>query len=386
MKSHPLREPVARLGESGSCLRLQVLRSAGDKILSIVRYPARLSARQGQGPDAARPFQTFNRFILISFTIVLACALALSACSRRPGKRVANDEGLSKRVVQYGQPVPKGGGRYKVGSPYKIAGRWYTPREEPGYNKVGIGSWYGDLFHGRYTANGEIFDMDALTAAHPTMPLPSYAKVTNLSNGRSLVLRVNDRGPYAHDRIIDLSRASAHALGYGRAGTSKVRVQYLGPAPLNGDDSLERRVYASRSWTRHANLNPTHTKSNSRMLVAAVESEIVADTMVVGSIPKGTETDTAVTRWSTSGTALLAAKRRSGRHFIQAASFNNRDFAERLGESFAELGPVRVIPSSISGKAWYRVRVGPFDERHEADQALRAIVETGMKDARIVTK
>lgn len=355
--------------------------------LSIVRNPARLSARQGQGADTAVPFLSFNRFILISFMIVLACALALSACSRKPGKRVANDEGLSKRVVQYGQPVPKGGGRYKVGSPYKIAGRWYTPKEQPGYNNVGIGSWYGDLFHGRYTANGEIFDMDALTAAHPTLPLPSYVRVTNLANGRTLVLRVNDRGPYAHDRIIDLSRASAHALGYGRAGTSKVRVQYLGPAPLNGDDSLERRVYASQSWARHASLTPAHVKPKNRMLVAAVEKEVAADTMVVGSIPKDTETDdTAGPRWSTSGTARVAANRLSDRHFIQAASFNNRDFAERLGESFADLGPVRVIPSSISGTAWYRVRVGPFAERHEADQALRAIIETGMKDARIVTK
>ena len=312
--------------------------------------------------------------------------LALTACSRKPGKRVANNEGLSKRVVQYGQPVPKGGGRYKVGNPYKIAGRWYTPKEQPGYNKIGIGSWYGDLFHGRYTANGEIFDMDALTAAHPTLPLPSYVRVTNLKNSRSLVLRLNDRGPYAHDRIIDLSRASARALGYGRAGTSKVRVQYLGPAPLNGDDSLERRVYASQSWTRHASLKPANRKPENRTLVAAVEKEIAADTIVVGSIPKEAERERLEPRWSTNANPRVAKNRGSRRHFIQAASFNNRDFAERLGESFAGLGHVRVIPASISGKAWYRVRVGPFEERHEADQALRAIIETGMKDARIVRK
>jgi len=354
--------------------------------LSTVRNPAYFSARQEQGGDASRPLLAFNRFIFIAFTIILMGALALSACSRKPGKRVANDEGLSKRVVQYGQPVPKGGGRYKVGSPYKIAGRWYTPKEQPGYNKVGIGSWYGDLFHGRYTANGEVFDMDALTAAHPTLPLPSYVRVTNLKNGRTLVLRLNDRGPYAHDRIIDLSRASAHALGYGRAGTSKVRVQYLGPAPLNGDDSLERRVYASQSWSQHASLKPGHSKPKNRMLVAAVEKEVAVDSMVVGSIPKDAEKTGIGPRWSTNTSARVGVKRHSGRHFIQAASFNNRDFAERLGESFADLGDVRVIPSSISGKAWYRVRVGPFAERHEADQALRAIVETGLKDARIIKK
>jgi rare lipoprotein A len=129
-----------------------------------------------------------------------------------------------------------------------VKGRWYTPRHEPGYDQSGIASWYGADFHGRKTANGEINDQGALTAAHPTLPLPSYAEVTNLANGRTLLVRINDRGPYAHDRIIDLSQAAARHLQFERQGTARVRVRYLGPAPLDGNDSAERRHLAQQPW------------------------------------------------------------------------------------------------------------------------------------------
>jgi rare lipoprotein A len=181
-----------------------------------------------------------------SALVAVALALVITACSR------SDNTNLSPRIVEYGEPVPKGGGRYKVGEPYKVNGRWYRPRENPNYDKVGIASWYGRLFHGRHTANGEIYDMDALTAAHPTLPMPSYAQVTNLENGRTIIVRVNDRGPYAHNRVIDLSRRSAQALGIYRKGTGKVRVRYAGRAPLNGDDSYEWRVLASQPWSRVA--------------------------------------------------------------------------------------------------------------------------------------
>lgn len=155
---------------------------------------------------------------------------------------------LGPRVVELGQPVPKGGGMYKVGAPYRLNGQLYVPQEIDSYDKEGIASWYGEMFHGRRTANGEIYDMEALTAAHPTLPLPSLARVTNLENGRSLVVRVNDRGPYARGRAIDLSWAVASLLQVRAAGTAPVRIQYLGPAPLNGDDSYERRVLARQRW------------------------------------------------------------------------------------------------------------------------------------------
>jgi len=154
----------------------------------------------------------------------------------------------SRRVAGDGERIPKGGGRYKVGDPYQVGGRWYQPREQPDYDRVGIASWYGSDFHGRHTANGEVFDMRALTAAHPTLPLPSYAYVTNLSNNRTILVRVNDRGPYVGDRMIDLSKASADTLGLRGRGTGRVRVRYAGPAPLDGNDAREREFVASRSW------------------------------------------------------------------------------------------------------------------------------------------
>jgi rare lipoprotein A len=154
----------------------------------------------------------------------------------------------SPRVATGSGAVPKGGGVYKVGNPYQVAGQWYQPREEPGYDRVGIASWYGEDFHGRKTSNGELYDMTALTAAHPTLPMPSYAYVTNLANNRTVLVRINDRGPYARGRLIDLSNGAARALGVITHGTAQVRVRYAGPAPLDGNDWKERRHLASQPW------------------------------------------------------------------------------------------------------------------------------------------
>lgn len=142
----------------------------------------------------------------------------------------------SPRVTNKRSRLPRGGGRDQLGKPYKVAGKWYYPKEDRSYRKVGAASWYGDAFHGRLTANGEIYDMTHLTAAHPTMPLPSYARVTNLVNGSSIIVRVNDRGPYARGRIIDLSKRAAELLDYTHSGTAKVQVDYVGRAPLDGKD------------------------------------------------------------------------------------------------------------------------------------------------------
>ncbi len=132
--------------------------------------------------------------------------------------------------------VPKGGGRYSVGKPYTVHGKTYYPAEDPNYRAEGTASWYGPDFHGRLTANGEIYDMHGISAAHVTMPLPSYARVTNLANGKSIIVRVNNRGPFVHNRIIDLSIGTAKALGFYGHGLARVRVEYVGRAPLEGSD------------------------------------------------------------------------------------------------------------------------------------------------------
>jgi rare lipoprotein A len=142
----------------------------------------------------------------------------------------------SPRVVEDGRPVPKGGGRFMVGQPYEVKGKTYVPKEDPNYNKSGLASWYGSAFHGRLTANGEVYDSSHLSAAHPTFPLPSYARVTNLDTGSSVIVRVNDRGPYHEGRIIDVSGKTAELLDMKRTGTAKVNVQYVGRAKMDGQD------------------------------------------------------------------------------------------------------------------------------------------------------
>jgi rare lipoprotein A len=195
---------------------------------------------------ARRPFGR-ERGRLISLGALALGTLALAACNSnaRLNSKVDPRYGVSAspRVVEPGQPVPKGGGTYRVGKPYVVAGRTYYPEENRRYRREGIASWYGEDFHGRLTANGEVYDMDAISAAHPTMPMPSYARVTNLHNGRSLIVRVNDRGPYHADRVIDLSGKAAEVLELRRAGTGHVRVEYVGPAALEGSD--DRRLLAT---------------------------------------------------------------------------------------------------------------------------------------------
>jgi rare lipoprotein A len=179
----------------------------------------------------------------------------LATARRRSPARSKN----TANVVEDGEPVPKGGGRYSAGKPYNINGRIYVPGADPNYRVDGIASWYGPDFHGRLTANGEVYDMHAISAAHPTMPLPSYARVTNLDSGKSIVVRVNDRGPYARNRLIDLSIGTAKALDFYGRGLARVRVEYVGPAPIAGSD--DRMLMATlrearprrrprRSWSR----------------------------------------------------------------------------------------------------------------------------------------
>src|ERR1700676_347924 len=201
-----------------------------------------------------------------SVVAVAACLfLANCASSGKFASRVDPKYGVSSspHVVEFGEPVPKGGGTYRVGKPYTVAGRVYVPEEDVNYREEGLASWYGDDFHGRLTANGEVFDMGSLTAAHPTLPMPCYARVTNLSNGTSLVVRVNDRGPYHGNRLIDVSNKAAELLEFKGNGVAHVRVEYVGRAPLEGSDdrqllaTLRTRVPApSPSMVRVASARP----------------------------------------------------------------------------------------------------------------------------------
>ncbi|CAN1564047.1 RlpA Lipoproteins [Rhabdaerophilaceae bacterium] len=194
--------------------------------------------------------------IAIRLATVSAIAVVVANCASQPQasrSQSSREVGAfshpkygkaSPRVVGLDESAPKGGGRYQVGKPYVVAGKRYTPREKPeGYTITGNASWYGIAFHGRKTANGEIYDRQMISAAHPTMPLPSYARVTNTRNNHSIIVRVNDRGPYHGGRIIDVSERTANLLGFKHLGTARVRVDYMGPASLSGSD--DQRLHAS---------------------------------------------------------------------------------------------------------------------------------------------
>ena len=170
--------------------------------------------------------------------VFVVVGVSLASCS---SGNVSSKYGVtsSLRVVAPGEKVPKGGGTYRVGDPYVIAGRTYVPREDSNYRAEGQASWYGADFQGRLTANGEVFDMYSLSGAHPTLPLPSYVRVINLENRRSVVVRVNDRGPYHDNRLIDVSVRAAKLLGFYDKGTAHVRVEYVGRASLNGSDDTK---------------------------------------------------------------------------------------------------------------------------------------------------
>ena len=174
--------------------------------------------------------------------------LPVAPLLKPPGSRIPTATNISpspryghasRKVVADGEPVPRGGGQYLVGRPYTVAGHRYFPAENPSYTAVGMASWYGAAFHGRRTANGEVYDMASLSAAHPTMPLPSYARVTNLENGYSVIVRVNDRGPYHAGRVMDVSSRVADILDMKAMGTAKVKVDYVGPAPIEGSDDSQ---------------------------------------------------------------------------------------------------------------------------------------------------
>jgi rare lipoprotein A len=169
--------------------------------------------------------------------LLALAGLALAACAGGPSPTAG--------VGTEGRPSPRYSG-YKVGKPYQVRGVWYYPKDQPNYDEIGIASWYGYQFHNQYTADGEVFDMNLPSAAHKTLPLPSLVEVTNLANGKKLIVRVNDRGPFVDGRIIDMSKEAAAELGFVTAGVTRVRVRYVGRAPDPGGMGARQQIASAR--------------------------------------------------------------------------------------------------------------------------------------------
>ncbi len=332
----------------------------------------------------------------------------------------------SPRVTRQASNLPRGGGRDQLGKPYKVRGKVYYPREDKDYKKTGLASWYGDAFHGRLTANGEIYDMTHLTAAHPTMPLPSYARVTNMANGSSVIVRVNDRGPYTGDRLIDLSKRAAEMLDYTHSGTAKVQVEYVGRAPLDGrDDEYLMASYrpgngksdpsdglptgvmiAMNGPTPSQSLTssdlPFEISGNSGSGASgldlpslgpiAPERPVLAQTQVASlSYAPGQYGSAAFSSFDLDTASVISSWKRmngsthpAGRAYIVAASFTDPRHAERLAGRLASLGRTEIDRTSIDGVMWYGVNL-TGSGREGIDDLLRAAWSHGAPDAIAVT-
>lgn len=321
--------------------------------------------------------------ILTGFCLLLCCG-ALTGCSEIQlashfGKKMA---GGSKSV-----------GKYKVGSPYKVDGSWYYPEEDFGYNETGIASWYGPNFHGKNTANGEVFDQNELTAAHKTLPLPSLVRVTNLENGKSLVVRVNDRGPFKKSRIIDVSKRAAELLGFKGQGTAKVRVQVLSDesrriaqAAKSGQDTrgaevpLNNRAYASsggdrlddgyQSYKVSANTQVRSDAAMSASPLQPVDREAIGPQGVAGHTRDGAFYPDPVVQQVAVGPTQM---------YVQAGSFSVQENAMK----YAQTLHAQVYPASVNGTTFYRVRI-PVNSVAQADSTLARLLDTGNQNAIIV--
>lgn len=269
---------------------------------------------------------------LIRLLIAVTLAFAIVACSSGPRPRVASRMPPNDQL-----PTGDQGVKRKVGNPYKVAGVWYHPKEDPTYDQTGYASWYGQDFHGKLTANGEIYNMNALTAAHKTLAMPSYVKVTNLANNRSIVLRVNDRGPFVAGRLIDVSRRGAQLLGFQKQGVTRVRIQ---ASDANG------KVRSANAARRQIAKTPAPAPTPRKSTQTAKET-----------------------------------------HYVQVGSFGSQDNATAQANKLRSSGhPARVIRQVQGGKAFWRVRIGPFIQRLLAQDKLDRVVADGFYDARIFTE
>ena len=270
---------------------------------------------------------------------------------------------------------------YKIGDPYQINGVWYYPAEDWSYDETGIASWYGEQFHGRYTANGEIFDLNAITAAHRTLPMPSIVQVTNLENGRSIQVRVNDRGPYARGRILDLSRRSAQLLGFEGQGTAKVRVKLLVPESIQVA-SLAGRVGTEPALAVAAPQAVPVAKVAAEPL-AAPPGVAVASNQPTPLPPPPVPPRQVVAEAPAVSDKVTMVPVKPTQIYIQAGAFASMDRAWRMKSQLDRLGKVTIADARVSGLVVYRVRLGPVATVEQADALLDKVTVT-VPDARII--
>lgn len=273
-------------------------------------------------------------------------------------------------------------GIYKLGQPYQIQGRWYYPEFDPEYDRVGVASWYGEPFHGRATANGERFDRRTVTAAHPTLPLPSLVRVVNLANRRELVVRVNDRGPFVGDRLIDLSQEAARQLGFERDGLAQVRVQFVRLADANGEppQPTTRRARAPM---------PERPAEPAPQLVATApveapmgERSAEPSPQLVATAPVQRPMPQQLAEPAPQPVATAPAQCQG--RFIQVGAFSEPVRAQRVAAELHALQPMPVSLASPAQDHLARVRLGPIADPSAVVATLDRLKRSGFSEAFIV--
>ncbi|MBQ2887177.1 MAG: septal ring lytic transglycosylase RlpA family protein [Alphaproteobacteria bacterium] len=284
----------------------------------------------------------------INKNILCFCAiLLLAGCATKP--KDMDFANLSEEV----EAIKEDGGYYKVGNTYTVLGQTYTPKEDYSYSEIGIASWYGDDFHDKRTANGETYNMRAITAAHRTLPLPSIVKVTNLENGKSIIARVNDRGPYVKNRIIDVSQKGAELLGYKNKGTAKVKVEILADESKALKEAMLSKNNTSKTY---ANALPTNKIA----------------------------TTTGVNKPLTLAQNTTLKPAETGPFFVQVGAFSDFNKAQMLADSMKRFGNVSIFEAYLSKDGVYRVRIGAYNSRNEALKILDRLLDYGHSDVSIV--
>jgi rare lipoprotein A len=304
---------------------------------------------------------------LRNFCALAALAALLAGCATEPTRPIPT------RPAQTG-----GGGIYKVGNPYQIGDTWYYPREQPDYDETGIASWYGPNFYGQRTANGEIYNAGDLTAAHRTLPMPVNVRVTNLDNGKSVVLRVNDRGPYAKGRIIDVSEQAAKLLGFYGQGTARVRVTFVSRSmqpngtPMPSDTPVEVATAVPAVPVPKVETVP----------LAAVPDAPIAPPVRERPLPRPAPDPVPPEAGQPTGVVTQVPVPASTHLYVQVGAFGSYENAMRLREELG--GDLQISTTRKNGQTLYRVRTAPMNTTEDADAALARLSGLGSNDAHIV--
>jgi len=345
--------------------------------------------------------------------LLVSAGFELTGCGSSPEPRISGH----RARFQVGRP------NYQV-APYQVNGVWYHPKVNYSYDETGTASWYGPGFDGRPTADGEIYDMNQMTAAHKTLPLPSVVEVSNLQNGRAVRLRVNDRGPFVGDRLIDVSRRAAQLLGFANSGMAPVRVRVMKEESIQVAQAAMRGEFgpSGLAGTAFAAASPLPAPVQPVQMAAAIPPSLKATEVIAAAplpardapppqsaapsaapqpapapvivalppqrrpMPSLISSAHAETLPPTLAAIKPAASRNRnvGRIFVQAGAFAVPENAQRVRARIASLGNAEIVPGTSRGSALYRVRIGPVASETEARQLLSRVVDHGYPDARVV--